>query len=66
MDPKGASALSKIKMWALFQEVNRIIVGGTNVPVDLLYDRVKEVDALASRRRVKEETKKVALKGWDG
>ncbi|KAK0509915.1 hypothetical protein JMJ35_007309 [Cladonia borealis] len=66
MDPKGASALSKTRMWALFQEINGMVGGRTNVPVDLPYERVKEVDALAVRRRVKEETKKVALKGWDG
>ena len=66
MDPKGASALSKRKMWELFQEVNRMVGGGTNVPIDMPYERVKEVDALALRRRVKEDTKRVALKGWDG
>ena len=65
-EPKGASALSKRKMWTLFQDVNRIVGGGTNVPTDLPYERVKEGDALAVRRRVKEETKRVALKGWDG
>ena len=64
-DPKGASALSQIKMWELFQEINRL-VSGSSVPIDLPYEKLKELDQLASRRQVKEETKRVALKGWDG
>ena len=63
-DPKGASALSKTKMWELFQDINRII--GSNVPTDLPHNMLKQLDALAIRRQVKSETKNAALKGWDG
>lgn len=65
-DPRGASALSKIKMWELFQRINGLIVGGSGVPIDLPYYKMKELDHLAVRRQVKEETKREALKGWDG
>ena len=65
-DPKGASALSKTKIWELFQEIDRIVGGEINVPVDMQYERVKGIDALAVRRRVKEDAKSLALKGWDG
>ena len=43
-----------------------MVGGGTGVPVDLPYEKVKEVDALAVRRRVKDDAKNLALKGWDG
>ena len=66
MDPKGASKLSRSGMWELWKEINRLIGGGSGVPVDISYEGMKELDALASRRQVKEETKKMALKGWDG
>ena len=63
-DLKGASALSKSKMWELFQDINGITRG--NVPIGFPYDGVKRLDVLAVRRQVKEETKRAALKGWDG
>ena len=63
-DPKGASALSKTKMWELFQDINGLL--GSNVPTDLPHNRLKQLDALAIRRQVKSETKNAALKGWDG
>lgn len=64
-DPKGASKLSRSGMWELWKEIHRI-VDASGVPVDLSYEKMKEIDALASRRQVKEDTKRVALKGWDG
>ena len=54
-------------MWELYQEVNKLNGGGgSNVPIDLPFNKLKELDQLASRRHVKEETKREALKGWDG
>lgn len=51
-------------MLELFLDINMVI--GGNAPMDAPYDRVKELDVLAIRRQVKEETKTAALKGWDG
>ena len=51
-------------MCELFLDINRVISG--NAPMDVPYDLVKELDVLAVRRQVKEETKRVALKRWDG
>ena len=65
IDPKGASKISRSRMWEFLKEINDII-GSTGVPTDLPYEKIKELDALASRRQVKEETKKVALMGWNG
>ena len=64
MDSKGASALSRRKMWELWKEVNRIV--GGSVSTEVSYEKMKEMDELAVRRQVKEEAKRVALKGWDG
>ena len=64
MDSKGASALSRSKMWELWKEVNRIV--GGSVSTEVWYEKMKEMDELAVRRQVKEEAKRVALKGWDG
>ena len=63
-DPKGASALSQTKMWALLLDINTLLSG--SAPMDLPHTMLKELDPLAVRRRVKEETKSLALKGWDG
>ena len=63
-DPKGASALSKTKMWALLLDINRLLSG--NAPMDLPHTMLKELDPLAIRKQVKSETKSAALKGWDG
>ncbi|KAJ4415203.1 hypothetical protein N0V85_002821 [Neurospora sp. IMI 360204] len=71
-DPRGASLVSRRKMWALAREVCSSMeleddgeikqaLGST----DLAYDEIKDGSSLlAGRRRAKEEAKRVALKGW--
>lgn len=67
MDSKGASKLSRRRMWEFWKEVSGIVGGGgSGVPMDIEYEEMKKMDELAGRRRVKEETKRMALKGWDG
>lgn len=72
-DLRGASLVSRRKMWTLAREVCSMmalddddgeikrVLGST----DLVYDEIKDGSSLLEgRRRAKEETKRVALKGW--
>ncbi|EGZ77495.1 hypothetical protein NEUTE2DRAFT_154149 [Neurospora tetrasperma FGSC 2509] len=72
-DLRGASLVSRRKMWTLAREVCSMmalddddgeikrVLGSTN----LVYDEIKEGNSLLEgRRRAKEEAKRVALKGW--
>ncbi|KAK0737548.1 adenosine deaminase/editase [Apiosordaria backusii] len=67
-DIKGASAVSRKKMWALAVEVAEGVYGPEGELVKELkretYDEVKEGRLLLGRRRVKEEVRGEALKGW--
>ena len=71
-DVRGASLASRRKMWALAKEVCLLMELGNNSEIkqvlgstDLVYDEIKDGSSLLEgRRRAKEDTKKVALKGW--
>ena len=63
---KGASAVSRRKMWELAKETARALGDETLVAVlsAATYDKVKEDELLRSRRKVKEDARGEALKGW--
>ncbi|KAK3336674.1 adenosine deaminase/editase [Cercophora scortea] len=66
---KGASCTSRRKMWGLGRDVAELLSvedGGviSRALAVGVYDDIKEVDLLEARRRVKEETRSEALKGW--
>ncbi|VBB72936.1 Putative tRNA-specific adenosine deaminase [Podospora comata] len=68
-DIKGASAVSRMKMWRLAVEVAEGLHGPEGELLKELkrgtYDEVKEEsELLQSRRKVKEEVRGEALKGW--
>lgn len=71
-DPRGASLVSRWKMWALARDICSVMELDGNSKIkrvlgstDIVYDGIKDGQSLLEgRRRVKEETKKVALKGW--
>ncbi|KAK3397857.1 adenosine deaminase/editase [Sordaria brevicollis] len=71
-DPRGASLVSRRKMWALARDICLVIELDGNSEIkrvlgstDLVYDEIKDVSGLLEgRRRTKEVTKRVALKGW--
>lgn len=65
-DVKGASRTSRRAMWAAAVEVAALL-GEEGIAAELrsgTYDGVKEGGLLAARRRVKEEVRGGALKGW--
>ncbi|KAG7291822.1 hypothetical protein NEMBOFW57_001843 [Staphylotrichum longicolle] len=65
-DLKGASATSRRRMWAAAADVAALL-GDEGISRELgngTYDGVKEGKLLAARRRVKEEVRGQALKGW--
>jgi tRNA-specific adenosine deaminase 1 len=65
-DLKRASLTSRRRMWAAAVEVARLL-GDEGIAKELgkgTYDELKEGELLAARRRVKEEVRAEALKGW--
>lgn len=65
-DLKGGSATSRRRMWAAAADVAALL-GDEGISRELgngTYDGVKEGKLLAARRRVKEEVRGEALKGW--
>lgn len=65
-DVKGASRMCKRRMWRLAMEVAGF-VGASVVERMLsgrLYKDVKEAEILGIRRKVKEDTRRLALEGW--
>lgn len=66
MDPKGASLVSRRKMWALAKQVASL-AGLTEVKALLeseTYGAFKEGELLEARRAVKAEARRVSLRGW--
>lgn len=66
VDVKGASSTSRRKMWAAAVTVAGML-GDDGIVKELgaaSYDGVKEGSLLQGRRRVKEEARREALKGW--
>lgn len=71
-DVRGASLVSRRKMWALAKEICSMmgLEGDGELQrvlgsAEIMYDEIKEGSTLLEgRRRAKEETKRVALKGW--
>ena len=66
-DPRGASLVSRRKMWSAVAEVI-VKVGvphlGKMVSEAGTYTRFKQIDRLRGRADVKAETTTVALRGW--
>lgn len=63
-DPRGGSAVSREKMWALAKQVAKLAGVEGAVPENGTYQELKEGEALGGRRRVKEDVRADALKGW--
>ena len=61
-DPKGASQLSRNKMWTLCQDTDRTL--GRSLLVDPSSMAHKRTGPLATRQQVKEDAKKEALRVW--
>ncbi|KAK4232250.1 putative tRNA-specific adenosine deaminase [Podospora fimiseda] len=63
---KGASAMSRRSMWILAKEIAQNL--GDKRIIEALsaesYEKIKENNLLEGRRRVKEEVRRDALKGW--
>lgn len=67
-DVRGASLVSRRKMWGLALDIIRSL-GMTSAPLyDVLgsasYEELKDAELLAARRKAKTEARKLALKGW--
>ena len=56
-DPKGASALSKAKIWELFLELHKLVISDDSILIDMGPSLI--------RGYVKEVVKEEALQGWD-
>ncbi|KUI62117.1 hypothetical protein VP1G_09261 [Cytospora mali] len=63
-DPRGGSAVSRAKMWALATEVAGMVGMGELAHHRGTYGDVKEGKLAAGRRKVKEQVRGAALKGW--
>ena len=65
-DPKGASALSNVKMWKLASDILALVdIPGLREALQLSTCRkIKDSKVFEERRRVKEETRTEALKRW--
>jgi tRNA-specific adenosine deaminase 1 len=65
-DPRGASMLCRKSMWKLAAEVAALVAIPAVSQVLSLgsYELVKSASLLEGRRKVKEEVKEKALKGW--
>ncbi|KAL1840835.1 hypothetical protein VTJ49DRAFT_7678 [Mycothermus thermophilus] len=67
-DVRGASATSRRRMWSAAAEVAALLGPGhaeiAGVLAKTTYGEVKKSDLLEGRRRVKEEVRREALKGW--
>lgn len=65
-DPKGASAICRKRLWDVVRNVHDIMeVSMVSEASDVAcYKDVKNLPRLESRRRVKEDVRDVALKGW--
>lgn len=63
-DPRGGSAVCRRKMWSLAREIAELAGIHNVVPEDGTYKKFKESKVLAERRRVKEDLRTAALKGW--
>ncbi|ROW10185.1 hypothetical protein VMCG_01870 [Cytospora schulzeri] len=63
-DPRGGSVVSRGKMWALTTEIARLAGVGELANLHGTYEEMKEGRLMAGRRKVKEEVRGSALKGW--
>ncbi|QDS73879.1 hypothetical protein FKW77_007007 [Venturia effusa] len=65
-DPEGASAISRKGTWDAVKNVQAIMVASTtsNNPAPARYKDLKELPELEGRRRVKDDVRNFALKGW--
>ncbi|KAJ0123135.1 adenosine-deaminase [Diaporthe amygdali] len=63
-DARAGSAVSRGKMWALVEEIARLVEPNV-IPLTLeTYGLVKDSLDLATRSRVKQDVRGMALKGW--
>lgn len=67
IDPKGASALSRRRMMDLSNENTKLLKASLPSKLEKLelYAEMKVSIPLQERRRVKQESKRDALKGWN-
>ncbi|KAL2117880.1 hypothetical protein VTJ04DRAFT_7540 [Mycothermus thermophilus] len=66
-DLRGASATSRRRLWTAAKEVAALMPGCEDIVAALAaktYGEVKECAMLQGRRRVKEDVRREALKGW--
>lgn len=64
-DPRGGSAVCRRRLWGLTKEVARLAgADDAAAPQAETYGDMKECNALEERRRVKEDLRAEALKGW--
>lgn len=64
MDPRGGSKLDRQWIWHLAVEVAEGVGMPEAVPADGTYEEMKEAEVLSVRRKVNEDVKAQALKGW--
>lgn len=66
-DPRGASAICRKRMWAAVRDVHAIMLDvslTSKASEAACYKDLKTLPGLESRRRVKEDVRNVALRGW--
>ena len=65
-DPRGASSISRIKIWQMTRASLKVIALPTFVQLisAKTYKSVKQSQLLEQRRQVKADTKLEAVKGW--
>lgn len=64
-DPKGGSAVSRRNMWALARDIAGQVAGMDDFSFGQgTYEDLKVADVLAERRKVKQDLRAEALKGW--
>ncbi|KAI3392779.1 hypothetical protein diail_5215 [Diaporthe ilicicola] len=63
-EARAGSAVSREKMWALVEEIAHVVEPNMTAMTLRDYGNVKESIDLATRRKVKEDVRGQALKGW--
>lgn len=65
-DPKGGSAVSRRNMWNMARDIAGLMMTGFDelIPGQVTYKGLKDAEMLAERRKVKQDVRGDALKGW--
>ncbi|MCJ1244161.1 hypothetical protein MMC30_001359 [Trapelia coarctata] len=66
IDPRGASSVCRLKTWRAVLDIAALLAipALTRALSSLSYAELKDTELLKDRRRVKEETRELALAGW--